>query len=146
MKSLIAGFLALSLTALTGCGDKGTPGGPGKDDPNKKPMIGTAEDTFSLDVPNLSTTIKQGETKTITIGISRGKNFDQNVVLKFENLPSGLTATPAAPTLPKGDTDVKVSLAAAADAAIGDFEIKVHGNPKTGPDAHNMFKVKVEKP
>jgi uncharacterized membrane protein len=113
---------------------------------NKKPIVGTGDDTFTLDVPNLATSLKQGETKTIGIGINRGKNFDQNVALKFENLPNGLTVTPAAPSIAKGDKEVKVTLTAAPDAAIGEFEVTVHGDPATGADAHNKFKVKIDKP
>jgi uncharacterized membrane protein len=147
MKSLTAGFLAITLMTVAGCGDKGTPGGPGVNDPNaKKPIVGTAEDTFTLDVPNLATTLKQGETKTITIAIKRGKNFDESVALNFTGLPSGVSATPAGASISKADKEVKITLTAAADAAIGEFVVKVHGDPTKGADAHNEFKLNVEKP
>jgi uncharacterized membrane protein len=146
MKRFLAGLLALSLTVVTGCGDKGTPGGPGVNNPNNnKPVVGTADSTFTLDVPNLSTSIKQGETKVITIGINRGKNFDQNVTLKLENLPNGLTASPSSPVINRGEKEVKFNVTASTEAAIGDFVIKVHGDPATGADAHSEFKVSVEK-
>lgn len=146
MKRFLAVVVALSFTAILGCGDKGTPGGPGVNKPNnEKPVVGTADSTFTLDVPNLSTTIKQGESKVIAIGISRGKNFDQNVTVKLDNLPTGLTASPSNPVINRSEKDIKVTLTAATDAALGDFVIKVHGGPATGAEAHSEFKVKIDK-
>lgn len=148
MKRFLAAVLALSFTlVVVGCGDKGTPGGPGVNKPNNdKPVMGTADSTFTLDVPNLSTSIDQGETKVVVIGIDRSKNFDQNVTLKLENLPKGLTASPASPGINRGEEEVKINLTAAADAALGEFVIKVHGNPTTGTVAHSQFTVTVDKP
>ena len=49
------------------------------------------QDDFSLSVPRLSTSIKQGESKVVSIGIDRVKNFDQEVALSFGDLPRGVT-------------------------------------------------------
>ena len=49
------------------------------------------EGTFSIDVPNLSTKLAQGESKNVAIDIRRGKNFDQEVKLSFQNVPKGVT-------------------------------------------------------
>lgn len=97
-----------------------------------KPLIGEKEETFSLDLPNLSTGIKQGETQNITIGIDRGQNFDEDVTLSLSNLPAGLTITPEKPVLKKGEEEVIISVAAAADAALGDFTVTVSGSPSGG--------------
>src|SRR5688500_10082432 len=63
------------------------------------PVAGDPENSFRLDAPNLATTIKQGETKIVTIGIARAKNFDQDVTLKFEGVPEGVTIDPAEPMI-----------------------------------------------
>jgi len=103
------------------------------------------EDTFTLSVPTLSTKFKQGEAKEITIGIKRGKNLDQDVALKLDGLPSGVTADPAAPTIKKSEKEAKINLKAANDAAVGDFTVKVIGHPSQGEDASNEFKLTIAK-
>jgi uncharacterized membrane protein len=145
MKTQIAGLLVAALVVFTGC-NKGTPGGPGATNPNaKKPVVGQAEETFTLSVPTLSTTVKQGDTKTIEIGIKRGKNVDEDVTLKFADVPTGLTIEPARPVIKRGDTEAKLTLKAADNAALGDFTIKVTGHPTKGADASNEFKLTVSK-
>ena len=116
---------------------------PGTD---ANPLAGDPENSFRLDAPNLATTIKQGETKVVTIGISRAKNFDQDVALKLEDVPKGVTIDPAEPMIKHGENEVKLNVTAAADAALNDFTIKLIGHPATGPDATNEFKLTVTKP
>jgi len=110
------------------------------------PVAGDPENTFRLDAPNLATSIKQGESKVITIGISRAKNFDQDVTLMFKELPNGITIEPAEPMIKHGEKDVKLTVSAAADAAVNKFTIEMVGHPATGPDATNKFDISVEKP
>jgi len=103
MKSAFVSMAAVAMFVLVGC-NSGTTGGPGadkakaqeKESKTKKlqDKISQPEDTFSLDVPTLSTKLKQGESKVVTIGIKRGKNFDQNVKLKLDGVPTGVTADP----------------------------------------------------
>jgi len=175
MKMFCASLFLLAAVGLVGCESHSTPGGPGaKGTPgttrpttppadrtpttppadrtattpsgtDNKPLVGQAEQTFTLDVPNLSTTVKQGETKTIDIGVKRGKNFDQDVTLKFMDVPRGVTIEPASPVIKHGDKEAKVTVHAADDAAIGDFTVKVVGHPATGPDATNELKLKIAK-
>ncbi len=153
MKSLHVGFVALALVALSGC-TQGTPGGPGvSSTPStpgtsttttaQKPVIGDAEETFSLSVPVLSTNLKQGETKAAAISLSRGKNFDEDVTLKFADVPKGVTIDPADPVIKHGDAEVNITFQAADDAALGDFTIKVTGHPTKGADAKTEFKLNV---
>ena len=98
MKKLIAGVTMVALVAFAGCNDHGTSGGPGTANPSSKNSSFTqAEDTFSLSVPTFSTTLKQGESKTVTISIKRGKNFDEDVNLGFTTVPKGVTIDPGRP-------------------------------------------------
>jgi uncharacterized membrane protein len=141
-----------ALVAVAGC-NKGTPGGPGvdKDKDTKsraervQDKITQAEDTFTLSVPLLSTKIKQGGAAKVTVGIKRGKNFGQDVTLKLEGLPEGVSVEPADPAIKHGDKDVKLTFTAADDAALGDFTVKVTGHPETGGDATNKVKLTVQK-
>jgi len=155
MKKRLAGLLVPMLAIVIGCNQESTPGGPGvsKTPSNSgssstsvttnKPIYGEAEATFELGVPTLSTRIKQGETNTITISMSRGKNFNEDVTLKFDGLPSGVTAEPATAMIAKSDKETKVTFHAAPDAAVGEFTVKVLGHPTTGADATNNIKLTV---
>jgi uncharacterized membrane protein len=145
MKRALATAAVLALLVFVGC-DKGTPGGPGVTSPGQKaPVFKEGEDTFTLHTPALATHLKQGEAKEIDISIKRGKNFDQDVALKFENLPKGVTIEPASPTIKHGDADVKVKIKATDDAALGDHTIKVEGAPTKGATATHDLKVTVAK-
>lgn len=144
MKRLLAAIVVAAI-GTAGC-NQGSSGGPGATKHDNKPTVGTAENTFTLSVPHLtSTSLKQGESKVVDIGIKRGKNFDQDVALKFEDLPKGVTADPSSPSIKHGQDDVKVTFKAADDAALGDFTVKVVGHPSTGEDASNTIKLTVNK-
>jgi uncharacterized membrane protein len=144
MKTSIVGLLLSALLAFTGCNNQGTSGGPGASNrSDNKPIVGQADDTFTLDPPSLATKLKQGESKAVAIGINRGKNFDQDVKLKFENLPKGLSIEPSNSVIKHGETEAKLTIKATDDAAVGEFAIKVTGHPAKGPDASNELKVTV---
>jgi uncharacterized membrane protein len=145
MKTLCAGLVLVASAAFLGCETKSTSGGPGAKDSNRTGGLTQPENTFSLKPPMLSTTIKQGETHAVTISIDRGKNFDKDVALKFDDLPKGVTIEPASPTIKHGDKEAKVDVKAADDAALGDHVIKVVGHPSEGPDATHEMKIKVDK-
>jgi hypothetical protein len=155
MKRTALSLLGLALLAI-GCVE-GTPGGPGVNKPPatpttpssttttaNKPTFGPEENTFSLDVPNLSTHVKQGETRSVSVSMSRGKNFDDDVSLKFENVPAGVMITPATALIKHGDTEAKVNVQAAGDAALGNFTVKVIGHPSTGADATVDMKLTID--
>jgi hypothetical protein len=103
------------------------------------------KDTFTLSVPLLSTTLKQGDTKAVSIGIKRDKSFDQDVTLQFTDVPKGVTLEPYSPVIKHGDTEAKFTLKASEDASVGDFGVKVTGHPAKGADAANEFKLTVAK-
>lgn len=146
MKTPFAGLLTSALVALAGC-NQGTPGGQGvtTKPPHKPPAYGEAENTFNLSMPRRLTTLHQGETKDVSIGIERGKNFDGDVTLAFADGPQGVTIDSANPVIKHGDTEAIVTLKALSDAALGDFTIKVTGHPPTGPDAANQLKITVSR-
>ena len=54
--------------------------------------------------------IKQGETKDVSISIKRGTNFQDDVTLKFTDEPQGVTIVPASPVIKNGETDAKLML------------------------------------
>ncbi len=142
MKSPFAGLLVVAAVALVGCNGKDTPGGPGATNPTgKQPLYGQADNTFNLSAP--STTLKQGETKTIAIGIKRGTNFQDDVTLQFADEPQGVTLDPPSPVIKHGDKETEVTLKAAADASLGDFKVKVTGHPTTGGDGSTEMKIAV---
>jgi len=152
MKKTLVAAAPAALIAVVGC-NPGTPGGPGvdknKDQKSKvdkaKEAVGTGDDTFTLSAPKLATKLKQGESKEVTIGITRGKNLDQDVALKFDGVPTGVTLDPASPTIKHGDTEAKVTVKAAADATVGEFTVKVLGKPGKGPEATKEFTLTVAK-
>jgi len=151
MTKLKFALIATALICAVGC-NEGTPGGPGVQSPPagsqsqtaNKPVIGEARDTFSLRTPIMSTSVKQGETKSASIAIQRGTGFDDDVQLSFSNMPAGVTLDPMNPMLNRSEKDIKINVIAAADAALGDFTVSVTGHPtKGGPDATNEFKLNV---
>jgi hypothetical protein len=151
MRKLLTVLAVGTLVGLLGCNNAGTPGGAGasnrnKDGKNDNTHLSNAENSFTLSPPMTSTTVKQGEKTNVKIGISRGKNFGDDVMLSFSEPPKGVTITPAKAELAAGAKDATVSVEAAKDAAIGDFTITVTGKPKKGPDAINTFKLTVKKP
>jgi uncharacterized membrane protein len=146
MKKFPALFAAALLTLAIGCDKASTPGGPGVNHPDgKAPMVGQADATFQLSAPMLSTKVNQGETKTATLNIKRGKNFDQDVTVKFGDLPKGVTITPTSAILKHGENEMQISISAAADAAIGDFSIGVTGSPDKGANSATSITIAVAK-
>jgi hypothetical protein len=150
MKKCILTAAVAALIGVTGC-SQGTSGGPGAErakQQERESKLKQAEDkvrqpeeTFSLSVPTLSTSIKQGETKVVTIGIKRGKNFDQDVTVKFDNVPAGATIDPASATIKHDEANAKVKVKVADDAALGDFKVRVIGKPASGTEATNDLKL-----
>jgi hypothetical protein len=157
MKPLFFGLFALALAILVGCdsghsGPTNKEGGPGATASSSRsgPILGADDNAFKLSPPTLTTSLKQGEEKAFDIEITRGKGFDQDVSLSFENedgkdLPKGLTFDPAKPEIKKSDKKVTVKAKAADDAAVNTFTIKVTGKPASGPSASHDFKIEVKK-
>jgi hypothetical protein len=140
-------MLAATVVVCVGCNMKSTSGGPGATNSEKgsSTHLGQAENSFKLSTPTLAPHLKQDEQKVVAISIKRGKNFDQDVTLKFEDMPKGVSIDPASPTIKHGEDEAKVTVKAADDAAVGDFTVKVVGHPKEGPDAANEMKLTIAK-
>lgn len=166
MKPLMPIVLLSGAVSMLGCAD-GTPGGPGAGTKTtsterkvetpatvntpatdttttvNRPTYGEAEETFRISAPTLSTSLKQGESTTAKLSLSRGTNFDEDVTLSFENLPKGVTIEPTTVVIKHSDKEAEVMIQAAPDAALGDFKIEVIGHPTQGLDAKNEFTVTV---
>jgi hypothetical protein len=117
----------------------------GSDASNQFKFTVAKKDTFTLNVPFWTTDLKQGEAKAVTIAISRDKRFDQDVSIKFNDLPKGVTVDPVDSVIKNGMPDAKFTIKAAADAALGDFKVTVTGHPVKGADAIHEFKFTVAK-
>ncbi len=104
----------------------------------------TAKDSFTLNAPGKST-LKQGESQSLSIGIARDKTFDQDVALTFSELPTGVTLEPQTIVIKRGEALAQVTLTATDDAALGDFTVKVSGHPAEGADAADEFQLTVAK-
>ena len=147
MKKLLA--LCTIVGFLAGCETKSTPGGPGvskHDSGSKSPVsLSQAENTFKLGVPKTETSIKQGETKQLTISIDRGKNFAEDVKLSFDSPPKGVKITPADAVLKAGDKDITLTIEADKDAALGSHTIKVTGTPTKGDATSGDLKIEIKK-
>lgn len=140
-KSLFS-LSVLGILAFSGC-RSGTAGGPGAVDVNNQPMVGQADQTFRLVMPE--TVMRQGETKSVSIEIKRSLNFDEDVALQFAALPQGLSMDISNPVIGRGETEARITLTAKEDASLGDFSLQVTGHPTTGSDATNSFKVTITK-
>lgn len=149
MKTLKASLLAAGLLGLAvGCNTHSTPGGPGATSTTgDKMQLGTPDNAFKLDMPTLSTTVKQGERKVVDVGIKRGKNFDQDVKLEVSGEPKGLKVTLDNPVIKAGESTTKLNVEADKEAPLGDHEITVKATPaKDGPAASSTYKIKIDKP
>ena len=115
------------------------------DEKNGEPNVAQSENTFTLSVPAPSLELKRGDTRAIYIAISRGGGFADDVSLKLENMPAGITIEPNNPKIAHDESSVKVTVRAAANAVLGNFTIKVVGHPvKGGRDALCEFKLVTE--
>lgn len=115
----------------------------GPDATNEFKFTLVKKDTFTLSGPFLSTTIKQGDTKVVSVGIKRDKDFDQDVTLAFVGLPTGVTLAPTTAVIKPDDKEAKFMLKAGAEAAVGDFTITVTGHPTKGADASTELKITI---
>ena len=132
--------LLFGVLLALGC-NQNPPGGPGAS--QKQPVTGMADNTFKLSGPMTETNIKQGETKTVTVSISRGKNFDQDVTLNVMAPPKGITITPTNGAIKASDKETTLTIEAAKDAALGHHEIKIEATPNKGGAKTNLD-IKIE--
>jgi uncharacterized membrane protein len=134
MRKQAISVLLVALVGFVGC-NKSEPGG------------GTPKgDSFTVSGPATSTTIKQGETRTEKLTLSRGKDFKEDVSLSAGELPKGFKVE-FAPTKvmasDKPESEMKVTVD--KDAPLGDSTITVTAKPAKGNATTLVVKIKVEK-
>ncbi len=138
--------------AVAGCSQESGPGGPGVANQPKtststtstpsgststttttanKPVVTDKNNTFRLEIPRMTTSVTRGKKEDVTLSISRGSDFKQNVKLQFK-APNGVTISPAEPTIAAGQDKVTVTIQAAGDAPTGKHNIEVRAIPESG--------------
>lgn len=159
-KWIASTLTVVMLVGLVGCG-RGNPGGPGasttsttertsQDDRGQttttesRTTATESDRTFTLGPPILATRMKQGETRQVAISINRGRNFDENVDLTFENVPNGVTIAPSKMAVARSEKEAKINVTATDNAPVGTFNIRVVGHPQSGADASNEFKITID--
>ncbi len=134
MKSSMMIVMALALTAAVGCSLSNRGGGVSTDE------------GFRIAVPTLDTQVKQGEVQTVTASLHRGESFKRDVKLQIK-ASKGISVEPTYIRIKAGDSpDVQLRIAAAKDAAIGEYRVYVTGTPAAGEPTSADFKVKVVAP
>src|SRR5262249_21671352 len=137
MKKFVAGLMVLALVALPGC---------------KKDTGGTEGSKFSLTGPkaglDLATTLKQGESTTITLTVKKDKNFKQNIALDAKPDGKGLDVDLGTKEVKDSDdssVSVNLKITAAKDAPVGEQKVIVTGTPEKGDKAKVDLRVNVKK-
>ena len=135
MKTAITIVMTLVLATVYGCQSSSSQGG--------SVLKGEG---FKVAVPTFTTEVKQGETLSVTISLERGKYFKQDVKLQIE-ATKGISVEPTSFIIKASDKpDVQLRIAAAQNAAIGEYSVSVKGIPKTGESTSTAFTVKVVSP
>lgn len=135
MKTLATILLALAMTAMYGCQSNSSRGG--------SVLEGKG---FSIAVPTFTTEIKQGETQSVAVSLNRGEYFKQDVKMKIK-ASKGISVEPTKETIKANDMpDMKLMIAVAPDAALGEYSVVVKGVPDNGESTSTSFNVKVIAP
>jgi uncharacterized membrane protein len=135
MKTVITIMLTLVLVAVCGCQSSSPRGG----------SVVKGEG-FKIAVPTLDTKLKQGEVQSVTVSLERGDYFKQDVKLQIE-ASKGISVEPTSVVIKASDKpDVQLRIAAAQNAAFGEYSVSVKGIPKTGESTSTVFTVKVVSP
>jgi len=135
MKNAITIVLTLALMAIFGCESSSPRGGSVR-----------KGEGFTIAVPTLSTEIKQGQAQNVVVSLERGDSFKQDVKLQIKTT-TGLSVDPTSVVIESSDKpDVQLKIAAAQNAALGEYRVTVVGTPKTGEATSTEFKVKVAAP
>jgi uncharacterized membrane protein len=162
MKLASAVALFGMVVSFAGCSQESTPGGPGASNQTRtttsttttpsgsKSVTTTANkpiadknNTFTLKVPEMTTTVNQGKKEDVTISISRGSEFKESVKIQFR-APKGVTVTPSEAVIPAGHDKVTVSIQATNDAPAGKGNIEVTAIPESGKSVALEMPVQVK--
>lgn len=136
MKATMITMLVAALAASTGCqSTSSTRGG--------SMLKGQG---FTIAAPTRALQIKQGHIQSVPITVERGDFFKQDVRLQIDTTP-GLNVDPASVTVKASDSpDLPLRIAAAQNAALGDYRVTVRATPSTGEPTSTMFIVRVVSP
>jgi uncharacterized membrane protein len=136
MKTAITIVMTLVLATVYGCQSSSSPRGGGM----------TEGVGFNIAVPTFSTDIKQGQTQSFIVSLKRGDYFKQDVKLQIEAY-TGISVDPTSVIIKASDKpDVQLRIAAAQNAALGEYRVSVRGIPKTGEPTSTEFYVRVVTP
>ena len=135
MKTAITIVLMLVLAAMYGCQSNSPRGG------------GMTKDVgFKIAVPTFSTEIKQGQAQNVMVSLERGDYFKQDVKLQIKT-STGISVDPTSVVIKANDKpDVQLKIAAAQNAALGEYRVSVMGIPETGESTSTTFTVTVVAP
>lgn len=144
MKILMALMTTGAMFAMSAC-DQGTAGGPGTATPDsEKPTMGQTDNTFTLSAPMMATKLAQGDTLTFSVEIDRGEDFNQDVNLMFDDVPTGLSIAPNKPVIRSSDGKADVTITASDTATVGEYTLRISGRPdNTGSDATTEMKIEI---
>jgi uncharacterized membrane protein len=151
MRLASAAALFGMVVAVAGCSQESTPGGPGASSATKmntsttttptsstsvtttanKPVVTDPNNTFTLKLPEMTTTVRPGKKEEVTISISRGSAFKESVKIQFR-APKGVTITPTDPVIAAGQNKVSVTVQSTKEAAVGKTKIEVMAVPESG--------------
>lgn len=128
--------LAVVMAVVSGC----------KESP-KGGKIGKGEG-FKIAAPTFAVTIKQGETRSVTLSLDRGEAFKQDVMLEATlSMGEGITFDPAKFTIKASDMPkAQFGIVVPEKATLGEYKVSVKGTPETGEPTSVEFTVKVVAP
>jgi uncharacterized membrane protein len=163
MRLISAAALFGMVVTVAGCNQESSPGGPGVSNQSKatsttsttpsdststtttaqKPVVTDKNNTFTLEVPKMTTSVNRGKKENVTIAISRGSEFKESVKLQF-HAPKGVTITPTEPVIPAGQNKVTVSIQADGDAPAGKTNVEVMAVPESGKSVSLQMPLEVK--
>jgi hypothetical protein len=106
-------------------------------------VTGEGGKKLKLTVPAVATTVKQGEEAKVTIKVTKEK-FDDDVTLKFKDLPDGVKVVESDTKVPKGGKEATFTLKADSKAKIEDGQKVAVTAEGGGMKAQEEFTVNVK--
>lgn len=145
-RGLAVGLMLFSLALLNaGCNKETDVGGPGAAGTGGgvADYEGASADSFQLTMPDGEVALKAGETKTWTIGIERGENFNQKVDVTVMAPKEGITVEPSQGSFEGDMSEMEVKITAQAGAPAEKTSISVIGRPESGQSVDAAITVTV---
>jgi len=101
------------------------------------------KDSFTFKLPS-RVALLQGAEVTVSVEIVRQAKSNSDVTIKFADFPTGVTVEPSTAIIPANEAATRFRLTAAADAALGKFNIAVTGTSAEGVDVQDVLQVEVQ--